>query len=158
MTFNRKEYNRIYQKEVRESNKEILDMDDFPEECYDYVDEILVKNYEFAEDLIICLNKWKNISDVTVNLYCKSRPISKSEMETFGDYIPSSRGKPATINIWTLTQTEQLAGPEKIIRTIVEEWMHHYDFKYLKMTMSPHCDGFKDRINQLMKTFAVRSY
>lgn len=156
MKFNSKKYHKKYYEEYKLSNEMEFDLDDFPEECREYVDEIKDKNYEFAEDLIKCLNEWWGIPNVIVNIYCKPRLKSKEGKDIYGEYISSTQGKPAEIKLWMLTHVEKLVGPEEMLRTIIEEWMHHWDSKVLKLTVVSHCEGFKHRINQIMKKLKVR--
>lgn len=74
----------------------------------------------------------------------------------FGEYTPSSQGKSAQIDLWVLTRNKILVGPYEFIRTTIEEWMHHWDSKVLKLEISPHTKGFRDRIKDIMRALEVR--
>ena len=156
MEYNRKKYQRRYNKEIKISNDTELDLSNFPDKCISYGYEILDKNYEYIEDFIYCLNKWANIPDVIVYSYCKPRPGNEDNNEVYAEYHPSSQGKPAEIEVWLLTHSEKLVGPEEMLRTVMEEWMHHWDMKELKLQTSHHCKGFYRRIKQIMELFEIR--
>lgn len=150
MSRNRKKY----RKELEKSNNTFFDFkkSPFPEKCSDYGYEILNENYSCIEDFIACLNNWAKIPDVKVYNYIEPRPKDGTE----GIYHSSSQGKPEEIEIWLLTTAKKLVGGEEMLRIVIEEWLHHFDNKYLKLSDSHHCKGFFKRLDQILKQFRIR--
>lgn len=156
MISKQEKYRREYHEAVTTSNGSELNLSKFPRKCMDYGYEILDKNYEYIEHFIHCLNKWSGVPNVKVHLHYKPRLTTRSNREVYAEYQSSSQGKPAEISIWMLTKIEKLVGPEEMLRTVIEEWMHHWDMKVLKLRISPHCKGFRHRVNQIMRLFEIR--
>lgn len=149
-------YRREYRRAVRISNGNELNLSKFPGKCMVHGYEILDKNYELIEDFICCLSRWSGVPNAKVYLHYKPRLTTRSDREVHAEYQPSSQGKTAEVHIWMLTQMEKLVGPEEMLRTVIEEWMHHWDMKVLKLRISPHCKGFRHRVNQIMRLFELR--
>lgn len=149
-------YQKKYYQELKKSNQIGINVDLISKKCIDYAYEIINENYEYAENLIQCLSKCYKIPKIKVNLHIKPRPVSRSNTDLFGQYTPSSPGKQAQVDLWILTRHKILVGPNEFMRTIIEEWIHHWDMKVLKFEISPHTKGFKKRIREVMRALQVR--
>lgn len=66
--------------------------------------------------------------------------------KTLGRYLVG-RNK---IEMWNLTaKAKKEVASKTFWETLLHEFMHHYDYKVLKMSKSLHCTGFYKRITDL---------
>jgi len=69
----------------------------------------------------------------------------------YGVYYPKT--KKISIQNLTAVRGQELA-PKTFLDTLLHEWMHHYDFEYLKIN-SIHTRGFYERIRSLKGLLSV---
>lgn len=107
------------------------------------------KRQEFGEALLDELSDSARIDIVKLKIssarqYHK-RAKGRVVFKQYGYYRPKSRY--IYINNRTAVQGKILA-PKTFLNTLIHEWMHHYDYKKLKLN-SIHTRGFYNRLNSL---------
>lgn len=83
-----------------------------------------------------------------VKLTVTTRPRKQIGRNTqlYGYYRPIIK----TICIYNTTaKTDKAVGIKTFFDTLIHEFIHHYDFEYLKFSASPHTSGFYKRISDL---------
>lgn len=140
-----------YREEYRISNEARIERTDIPLECKRYARKIWNGHYEYAQYLADCLSEWYEIYSAEVDLLEERRP-PVGEKNGYGCYFI---GK-GLIDIYMLTYTGKEIGPKAFIETLIEEWMHHYDYEYLGLTRAIHSRGFRERIKQILRLLEIR--
>jgi hypothetical protein len=80
----------------------------------------------------------------------ETRP-SKSWGELHGLYEEKSASR-TLLTVWMMTaKKEQVVAFRTFVRTIVHEYLHHLDFKFLKLADSFHTQGFYQRESSVIK-------
>ena len=104
---------------------------------------------ELSEQLLDELCDLAGIDIVEFNLVDENQIHKKRDgkivMKRYGSYRVSS--KAITIHHLTAARGQVLA-PKSYLDTLLHEWLHHYDFKKLKLN-SIHSRGFYMRLNDL---------
>lgn len=102
-----------------------------------------------SEQLLDELCDLANIDIVEFNLIDNNQIHKKRDgkivMKRYGSYKVSNK----TISIHHRTASRgQVLAPKSYLDTLLHEWLHHYDFKKLKLN-SIHSRGFYLRLNNL---------
>lgn len=122
-----KAFRSSFSKDVLLCNESITDRQKMPQKCLDYLcDKFKIDNVKLT-----VLNKpqRKNAKGKTLGFYTVGRNH---------------------ITIYNLTATTQKTVSIKVFYdTLLHEFMHHYDFKVLKLENSLHTSGFYQRISDL---------
>ena len=100
-----------------------------------------------AQTLINYLCDKYGIERANVVIYDKPQnTFAQGRGKVFGDYTPNYK----RIRIWNLTaKTHKVVAIKTFADTLIHEFIHHYDYKYLKMGDSIHTKGFYMRISDL---------
>jgi len=77
---------------------------------------------------------------------CHSLKNGKLMRKTYGTY---KEGKIIINNKTAIRQT--VVAPKTFLDTLIHEFMHHYDYNYLKFPTSLHTAGFYYRLGDVMK-------
>ena len=76
------------------------------------------------------------------------RTFSNGNGKVLGDYMPNYN----RIRVWNRTaKTHKVVSIKVFADTLLHEFVHHYDYKYLKLGGSLHTKGFYLRISDLKK-------
>lgn len=105
--------------------------------------------HDLSEQLLDELNNLAKI-DVVKFILIDDNQIHKKRnnkiiMKRYGSYQPNNK----IISIHNRTAVRgQVLAPKSYVDTLLHEWLHHYDFKKLKIN-SIHSQGFYLRLNDL---------
>ena len=66
-------------------------------------------------------------------------------------YMGLYEGVKKGITLWNNRHYQVPCDIRTFINTLLHEFMHHYDFYYLRLPDSVHCKGFESRIRDLRK-------
>ena len=116
---------------------------------------------ENAQALIDYLCDKFKVPHVRVNI--ADKPRSQKGNRTIHGFIRVSQNafnpkdvKSQYINIYNLTaKTHKVVAIKTFANTLIHEFMHHYDYHFLKLTNSLHTAGFYTRISDLEKKLAA---
>jgi len=64
------------------------------------------------------------------------------------------QGPKKGISLWNNKHYKVPCEIKTFINTLLHEFMHHYDYYYLRLPDSVHCKGFEARIRDLRKKLA----
>ena len=77
----------------------------------------------------------------------KVEPRKKASQNLL-DYLCDKGGK-KEITLWNNRHYKVPCDIRTFINTLLHEFMHHYDYYYLRLPDSVHCKGFESRIRDL---------
>jgi hypothetical protein len=110
-----------------------------------------VKDLQTLSDMIC---KSLRINNLPIKLK-GARPQS-SRGTTHGSYTRNISKKTFYITLYGITpKTKKIVAAKTLIKTLIHEIMHHYDFEKLKMNSSNHTTGFYKRISTLEKMIFI---
>jgi len=100
-----------------------------------------------GQELLDYLCKKYKINGVRLAVLDKNRPsVCRGRGEKHGDYMIYS----CNIRVWNRTcKRGEIISIKSFIDTLLHEFMHHYDYRYLKLGNSLHTAGFYKRISDL---------
>jgi hypothetical protein len=79
--------------------------------------------------------------------------------ELHGLYRPGSGGGRDRVDVWMHTARRgQVVAFKTFLRTLLHELCHHLDYEHLKLSGSPHTEGFYKRESSLVYAALPRSY
>ena len=111
--------------------------------------ESAVERKRLAQKLVDYLCDKYNISHVVVQILdTPQKTFAQGRGKVMGDYTHSNLYK--CIRIWNKTaKTHKVVSIKGFADTLLHEFIHHYDYEYLKMGDSLHTKGFYMRISDL---------
>jgi hypothetical protein len=84
-----------------------------------------------------------------------ARPTS-NRGTTHGTYTRNINKKTFFITLYGITpKTKKIVAPKTLIKTLIHEIMHHYDFEKLGFNSSNHTTGFYKRISFIEKMIFI---
>lgn len=109
----------------------------------------IIKRRRYSKELIAYLCEKFKIDEANVYISNKPQPTKKmkrgrSTLRAF--YFYESK----TIKVFNITAVRhQVLSINVFIDQLLHEFMHHYDREYLGIMGTPHCEGFRSRIQDL---------
>ncbi len=136
----------------RSNSIETVDLSRFAKSYYKELlnaGETKANRQKAASSLIDYLCDKYKISGVQVIVTDTMRPQRRKRQFTLtflGTYMPATK----TITVYNKTAVKrQTVAINTFIDTLLHEFIHHYDFEYLKLGDSYHTAGFYKRISDL---------
>lgn len=114
-------------------------------------DESISERQKLAQKLIDYLCKKFKIASAPVKVVNRAQPHTTNysgnlRRKTLGTYTPGRE----IITLYNLTAIKrQVVSVKTMLGVLLHEFMHHYDFAYLKLGNSLHTAGFYKRISDL---------
>lgn len=97
------------------------------------------------------LNNHFGLPNCGLKIYKSNRPhlSGNSDYWLKGQYIQNKRGLPL-IRLWNFSENGRRLSSQQILNIFLHEYIHHYDFKHLKIDVD-HDIGFLKRLDFLRK-------
>lgn len=114
---------------------------------------------EICKQILTLLNEHFKLPSCKVKIFNKKYPVYNRRIGIrsgilLGQYKSEGLYQPI-IELWNFSRSNKIVHPSALLRTLLHEFVHHYDNKHLHVELV-HSRGFWLRYKQLRDTFVAR--